>query len=479
MKDGSFCGSGEVEEAMLTTSTQYRDVDCSQLKLEPSLYKHTSMDTNKKLANSASEEFEKLYKVGPVLGKGGFGIVYAGIRSKDGLKVAIKHVAKAKIKEWGHVGEDRVPLEVSLLHILRSSPGIVKLVDYFERVDSFIIIMERPEPCKDLFDFITEKGVLEEQLARNFFRQVVESVIACHRAGIIHRDIKDENLLVDLKNFKLKLIDFGSGAFNKNEPYTDFDGTRVYSPPEWIRQGQYEGGSATVWSLGILLFDMVCGDIPFESDEQICSAELRFRYRISEPCKDLVRRCIKVDVAERMNLEEILHHPWMTQHEKSESSVVVGVVPEPVVLGLPIPARLPHQLGGHHAVQQTLNSVGSNNSRSPPRVHTKLCRGPPRLHQKKNYKNEENNSILASASEFPPLSAANPRCRYNTKDLKNEANQAMKNEDLTKQMELGNFSSLFSPSPDVGAGGNCKVKVEQMEADSIHLLSHATAYATL
>ena len=242
-----------------------------------------------------------------------------------------------------------------------------------------------------------------------------------------------------------------------------------------------------MWSLGILLFDMVCGDIPFESDEQICSAELRFRYRISEPCKDLVRRCIKVDVAERMNLEEILHHPWMTQNEKTESSVVVGVVPEPLVLGLPIPARVPHHpLGDHHGGHQlTLNSVGSNNSRSPPRVHAKLCRGPgpalapPRLLHKKNYKNEENNSILASASEFPPLSAANPRCRYNTKDLKNEANQAMKNEDLTKQMELGNFSSLFSPSPEVGTGGNCKVKVEQMEADSIHLLSHATAYATL
>ena len=66
-----------------------------------------------------------------------------------------------------------MPLEVTLLHLLRNSSGIVRLLDYFERVDSFIIIMERPEPCKDLFDFITEKGVLEEQLARSFFRQVI------------------------------------------------------------------------------------------------------------------------------------------------------------------------------------------------------------------------------------------------------------------------------------------------------------------
>ena len=126
------------------------------------------------------------------------------------------------------IGLDKVPLEVCLMHRVSNVSGVVRLVDYFERHDSFIIVMERPEPCKDLFDFITEKGVLEEQLARNFFRQVVEAVIACSRAGIIHRDIKDENLLVDLRNFQLKLIDFGSGAFNKNEPYTDFDG-------EWCR----------------------------------------------------------------------------------------------------------------------------------------------------------------------------------------------------------------------------------------------------
>lgn len=118
-------------------------------------------------------------------------------------------------------------MEVHLLKKVVNVPGVVKLLDYYEKTDSFILITERPHPCKDLFDFITSEGSLAEIVARDFFEQLVQALIEIHRAGVLHRDIKDENVLVELSSENLgmlKIIDFGSGTDLRETAYTEFDG---------------------------------------------------------------------------------------------------------------------------------------------------------------------------------------------------------------------------------------------------------------
>ena len=127
----------------------------------------------------------------------------------------------------------KVPLEVALMwKVGGHSSGVIQLIDYFELPDFHLLVMERPgtsaQACKDLFDFISDHKRLEEPLARHIFRQVVRTVQECHEAGVIHRDIKDENILIDVKSHQAKLIDFGSGARLHDETYTDFEGKTIF-----------------------------------------------------------------------------------------------------------------------------------------------------------------------------------------------------------------------------------------------------------
>ena len=251
------------------------------------------------------------YVINEMLGKGGFGRVFSARRICDGTEVAVKEVVKDARYKTDNKNSNSLPTEIALMQQVQHVEGVIKILDCFDSPDCYYIVMEKFK-SKDLFDFITDKGSLEEQLAKNFFKQITDTVIACHKKGVVHRDIKDENVIIDLKSGKCSLIDFGSGAVLKDEVYTDFDGTRVYSPPEWIRTSQYHAEPATVWSLGILLYDMVCGDIPFEKDEDICSADVRFRVPgLSRDCQELILACLRIRPKDRISLEAILQHPWM------------------------------------------------------------------------------------------------------------------------------------------------------------------------
>ena len=254
-------------------------------------------------------DFHAQYAVKEQIGKGGFGTVYSAVRRRDGIEVAVKEVSK---DERVVVGSNNLPLEVALMQQVQDVPGVIRFIDYFDMQHCFYIVMERLH-SKDLFDFISEQGPLPEALARDLFRQLLTTVIACHQKGVVHRDIKDENILIDLNTFKIKLIDFGSGALLEKKIYHEFQGTRVYSPPEWINQRSYRPEGLTVWSLGILLYDMVCGDVPFECDAEIRRAQPAWfpGLKLSLEVKSLITGCLTVAPRERLTLERILTHPWL------------------------------------------------------------------------------------------------------------------------------------------------------------------------
>merc|ERR1712180_85423 len=279
---------------------------CHRMKLLSELFSLSSWNSTTGSLELGKKDFHAKYIVKEQLGKGGFGVVYSAERRSDGMEVAVKEVSK---DEKVMMGEDNIPLEVALMQQLQDVPGVIKLLDYYEMNHCYFIVMERFQ-CKDIF------------------KQILETITTVHKRGIVHRDIKDENILIDPKTFKTKIIDFGSGDYIEDKVYTRFQGTRVYSPPEWINSRAYRPEGLTVWSLGVLLYDMVCGDVPFESDAQISRARLTWfpQLKLSEEVKSLISGCLKVDTSERLTLAEIAAHPRLCITSAPKSNVE-GLVP--------------------------------------------------------------------------------------------------------------------------------------------------------
>lgn len=225
--------------------------------------------------------------------------------------VAIKFVERVKVREFKEMEGIRIPAEAYLQHKARHQ-YVIEIYEVFSTEDYYVIVMERPEQCQDLFDVLQTKVVLNEKEARKYFSQVVEANISCEEHGVIHRDLKPENILLDLLKDEIKLIDFGLASEVQEEPFDTFRGTTAYKPPESITAGRYDGCQGTVWQLGILLVEILSEDMAFEKPEDALNFKPRIPEYVSPEAADLIRMLLNPAPSNRPRLREVLQHPWFS-----------------------------------------------------------------------------------------------------------------------------------------------------------------------
>ncbi|KAL8937716.1 MAG: hypothetical protein Q9216_004286 [Gyalolechia sp. 2 TL-2023] len=252
------------------------------------------------------------------MGQGAYGQVKLARYNKTGKKVVLKYVTKKRILVDTWTRDRRlgtVPLEIHVLDYLRKDglkhPNIVEMIGFFEdNVNYYIEMVPHGLPGMDLFDYIEMRSTMDEAECRNIFLQVVAALHHLHtKALVVHRDIKDENIILDGEN-KVKLIDFGSAAYIKNGPFDVFVGTIDYAAPEVLQGKSYRGKEQDVWALGILLYTLVYKENPFYSIDEIMDHELRIPWIMSEPSIDLIKAMLNRDVDQRLTITQVMEHRW-------------------------------------------------------------------------------------------------------------------------------------------------------------------------
>uniref|UniRef100_A0A8C4DCX5 non-specific serine/threonine protein kinase n=1 Tax=Dicentrarchus labrax TaxID=13489 RepID=A0A8C4DCX5_DICLA len=233
----------------------------------------------------------------------------------------------AKVKLARHVltGREVRQLfrEVRIMKLL-NHPNIVKLFEVIETEKTLYLVMEYASGG-EVFDYLVAHGRMKEKEARAKFRQIVSAVQYCHQRRIVHRDLKAENLLLDA-DMNIKIADFGfSNEFTVGSKLDTFCGSPPYAAPELFQGKKYDGPEVDVWSLGVILYTLVSGSLPFDGQnlKELRERVLRGKYRIpfymSTDCENLLKKLLVLNPVKRGSLEQIMKDHWMNVgHEEEE-----------------------------------------------------------------------------------------------------------------------------------------------------------------
>lgn len=280
----------------------------------------------------------------------------------DDLPVVAKQIPKYKVHRYGTIGNRRVPFEfVALYQVFKTNnerrkqlaakfaesrtsdtfgvagiekrqlccltrTNVIRPIEVYERRSSYVLVMERLPNSMDLLEYLnSSEKPLTEPCARLLFKQVCNAARCCRRAGLYHRDFKDENIVLNVKTKEARLIDFGCAAKIESSPFYEVSGTPQFSSPEWW-EGYYvqkndgnkkldkpwDGAPAECWSLGVMLYTMLHVKLPFATPFEIQHDDVhkKFNPNYTDSVKDLVGKLLNKDPKKRMTLNEIYQHPW-------------------------------------------------------------------------------------------------------------------------------------------------------------------------
>ncbi|CDW77508.1 protein kinase domain containing protein [Stylonychia lemnae] len=308
------------QNQIITSNGSIYNDDIGLIEERDKLIKYIKLYTNKRLEVPVTTL--DYYKFMKLIGKGAFGKVTLGIHKLTGKQVAIKTVDKSLMKD--EYQKKKVLQEVHLLKKVRHQ-NVIRLLEVFESPKHLLMVMEYAGGG-DLLQYVKKRRRLEEDEARKIFKQVVYGLAHCHCRSVLHRDIKLDNILLDNEG-EIKICDFGvSRIIKKNQRITEQCGTPAYIAPEIISDSGYEGFNADVWSLGVLLYAMICGTVPFKAQNMhdlhqiITSGSFQYPPQIepllSDESKDLINKMLVLDPNERISIPEILSHQWMVSKDE-------------------------------------------------------------------------------------------------------------------------------------------------------------------
>ena len=263
------------------------------------------------------------YKYGRVIGRGAFGKVNIGLNILTGRIVAIKSFNKKNLVNES--AKNKILYETNLMRGLWH-PSVTKILETFECENYMLIIMEYISGG-NLQNFVKKRRKLCEKTAKILFRQIIQGIRYIHSRGIVHRDIKLENILLDLNNI-IKICDFGVGKLIKpNTILKDQCGTPVYMAPEILKGNGYKGFPVDIWSAGVALYIMLSGTLPFNKDKEhdleyaILNNNIKEIKDISEEGNNLLKNILEKDPNKRFTCNQILEHPWLNNNLNDEEYI--------------------------------------------------------------------------------------------------------------------------------------------------------------